>query len=193
MNLIKCSVVILVSFAAIALLVDSPVFQQALVFSHSEPSSEIWILGSRHMADNYPSKITIGENYTVFLDVKNHLGSLAHYMVQIKFQNQTQFTSETPVPSLYNVTTFIPDDGTWELPITFAMNYTHDKTLEAVKLDRITFNGVALDARGCSVTWDSQKKGFFGYLIFELWLYNSAVGDFQNHGRCVNLYFNLAA
>jgi uncharacterized membrane protein len=40
------------------------------------------------MADNYPSDITLGENYTVFLDVNNHLGNLAYYMVQIEFQNQ---------------------------------------------------------------------------------------------------------
>jgi hypothetical protein len=72
------------------------------------------------------------------------------------------------------------------------MNYTYnEEDREAVKLDAINFNGVALDAQGCLIMWDSQKNGFVGYLVFELWLYNSAVGDFQNHGHRVNLCFNL--
>jgi hypothetical protein len=53
------------------------------------------------------------------------------------------------------------------------------------------FNGAALNLNGYSATWDAENSRFFGNLIFELWVYNDAVGGFTYHERYNDLKFNM--
>jgi len=55
----------------------------------------------------------------------------------------------------------------------------------------LRLNGVWVNMTGYSVSWDSGKREFRGFLFFELWLYNSRLDAFQYHGRFVSLRFNM--
>ncbi len=100
--------------------------------------------------------------------------------------------NNTPVdlPSLYNLTAFVPNKSTLELPITFSFTYTDNYPI--VNFNEMTLNGVVLNLKGYSTTYRGQiPVGFFGNIYFELWLYNSTIGEFQYNDRYVNLPLNM--
>ena len=181
--------IFLVLTAIIIVVVAFPLVQQTLMNKKSEPNSELWLLGQQHTADNYPSSVTPYQNNTVFLDVKNNMGKSVQYIVQVKFLNKTQLGVASSAPSLYNITGVVENGGTWDLPIVFSIDYY--RTASQINLNSINFNGAVVDAAGSSVAWDSEREGFFGYLYFELWTYNSSAGSFQNDGRSVDLRLAL--
>jgi len=94
------------------------------------------------------------------------------------------------LPSLYNLTAFVPNKSTWELPITFS--FTYNVTNSQVNFTEMTLNGAILNLQGYSITYRSQApNGFFGNIYFELWLYNYTTGEFQYNDRYVNLPLNM--
>jgi uncharacterized membrane protein len=190
-------VIFIVVTAFLALLVASPVLQKALVYPQTEFFTELWLLGPQHSAKNYPYNITNNSNYSIFLDVTNHLGSCAYYVVEVKFRNQTQSAPDSfnrthsSLVSLYSVNVFLADNASWELPITFSFDYNHDSATSTIYLNRLQFNDVALNLNGYSTMWDPGRNAFFGDLVFEIWLYNSTIGGFQYHERYVDLKLNF--
>jgi hypothetical protein len=113
LNLIQYKFLCIV--AILTLLVASPALQRVLVYPRTEFFTEISLLGPEHKAENYPYNIMRNQNYTVYLDVANRLGSCSYYQVQLKFRNMTQSepdsfnrTSST-LPSLYNFPIFVAD------------------------------------------------------------------------------------
>lgn len=185
----------------LALLVASPFLARVLVYPRTEFFTELWILDADHKAEDYPFNITRNVNHTIYLGVGNRLGYCAYYMVQVKFRNQTQPapTSFGPIeerlpsslPSLFNFTAFIADEQVWELPITFSLDYGFSEELMQVNLYSLTFNNINLNVENCTINWDSEQSGFFGFLFFELWLYNSTADRFTYHGRFVSLRLNM--
>jgi len=181
----------------LALLVASPALSRLLVLPRTEFFSEMWILGPNHKAEGYPFNITRGHDYNVFLGVGNHLGDFAYYLVEVKFRNQTQSApnsfnrTSSSLPSLFNITAFVPDKGTWELPVTFSFDYGYNETLAQVSLHNMILNGVELDMRDYTMAWDSRNNGFFGNLLLELWIYNATASSFRYHERFVGLWFNM--
>jgi uncharacterized membrane protein len=193
---------IFVVTAIAALLVASPALQRLLVYPQTEFFTEMWLLGPEHMAENFPANITINTDYKIFLGIGNHLGSAAYYSIQVKFRNQTQSAPYTfnrtasSLSPLYSMAAFVADKETWELPITFSLDYTYSEntdnaTLSKVNVRSITFNGAKLYLEGFSATLDSENSGFFGYLFFELWIYNGTTGGFQYHQRYTSLKLNM--
>lgn len=185
----------------LALLVASPFLSKVLVYPRTEFFTELWILDADHKTENYPFNITQNQNYTIFLGIGNHLGYCAYYIVQVKFRNQTQPapTSFGPIEnrspsnltSLLNITAFVADEQNWESPLTFSFNYAFDNDTMQVNFYSLIFNDVVLDLGDYTIAWDSEKNGFFGFLFFELWLYNSANNIFEYHGRFVSLRLNM--
>ncbi|MBN1245165.1 DUF1616 domain-containing protein [Candidatus Bathyarchaeota archaeon] len=197
MNLQGYKVLLLCVTAILALLVASPALQRLLVYPQTEFFTEMWLLGPEHTAENYPSNITLNENYKVFLGTSNHLGHCAYYVVQVKFRNQNQSAPDTfartpsSLPPLHSVNFIVADKEAWELPVTFSFDYSYDENNSQVIFNQMMFNGAALNLNGYSTTWDSEKSRFFGNLIFELWIYNDAIGDFTYHERYNDLKFNM--
>jgi hypothetical protein len=185
----------------LALLVASPVLSRILVYPRTEFFTELWILDASHRAENYPFNISRSQNYSVFLGIGNRLGYCAYYVVQVKFRNQSQPapTSFGPIEervpsnlqSLFNVTAFVADETVWETPLAFSFDYGYNETLSQVEFYGLTLNDVVLDMEGYTINWDSEKRGFFGNLFFELWIYNSDVSKCQYHGRFVDLRLNM--
>jgi uncharacterized membrane protein YidH (DUF202 family) len=195
MDFAKYKMVILIFMVALALFVASPGIQHFSVIPQTDPISELSILGSQQTAANYPSNVLSGENNLVFLDIANHLGHAAYYMVQIKLFNQTQLISGAILPSFYNMTFFVADEESLRLPVAFSFYYvylgTNESSSSQPELSQIRINGDVCNTQGSSVSWDPERNQFFGYLAFELWVYNSTTGNFQNHDRMVDLRLYL--
>lgn len=189
----------LIVTSILALLVASPALSRLLVLPRTEFFTELWILGPNHKAEDYPFNITRNQNYNVFLGIGNHLGYCAHYLIEMKFRNQTQSApdsfnrTQSSLPALYNITAFVADDGVWELPLTFSFDYGYNETLLQVEFYSLTLNDVQLDMKNCTAAWGGNINGFFGNLFFELWIYNETVDNFQYHERFVSLRFNMTS
>jgi uncharacterized membrane protein len=198
MNLREYRVLFIAVTGILVLLVASPALSRLLVYPRTEFFTEMWLLGPNHTAEDYPFNITSGQNYSVFLGIGNHLGYCAYYVVEVKFRNETQSApnsfsgTSSSLPSLFNITAFVADEGTWELPLTFSFDY-YNETLTRLKFYNMTLNGVTLDMSNYTIVWDSKKKGFFGNLFFELWLYNMTSQSFQYHDRFVGIWLNVTA
>lgn len=185
----------------LSLLVASPFLSRVLVYPRTEFFTELWILDTNHKTENYPFNITRNQNYSICLNIGNHLGYCTYYSVQVKFRNQTQGAptsfgpienrSPSSLPSLFNVTAFVADEQDWELPLTFSFDYVWDEMLSKINFLGLRLNGVWLNMTDYTVSWDSEKSEFRGFLFFELWLFNASANVFQYHGRFVSLRFNL--
>jgi len=198
-NLEEHRVVFMIITGILVLLVASPGISRLLVLPRTEFFTELWLLGSNHMAENYPFNVTNGEKYNVFLGLGNHLGYTAYYKIAVKFRNQTQSGPDsfnrTPssLPALYEIRAFVADEATWEIPITFSFNYEYDEVRSQVDVKSITVNDVVLETKNSTITWDAKNNGFLGNLFFELWIYNSTISGFQYHERFVGIWLNMTA
>lgn len=181
----------------LVLLVASPALSRLLVLPRTEFFTELWILGPDHTAENYPFNISRNQNYNVFLGIGNQLGHCGYYLVEVKFRNQTQSAPDsfnlTPssLPPLFNITAFVADEGSWELPLTFSFDYEYDETAQMVQLDNLTSNDAVVNMSGYTVAWNSTTDRFSGDLLFELWIYNGTASGFQYHERFLRLNLNL--
>lgn len=199
MELRKIKAIFIVVIAVAALFVASPALQRIVSAPQTDFYTELWILDSAHTANNYPSNIVDGSNYTIYLDIANHLGYCGYYTVEVKLRNDILPVpgnfSATPLdtPSLYNITVFVPNTSTWELPITFSFTYNLNHTNSSqVNFNQLTLNGIPLNLMGYSTTHRTQTPlGFFGNLYFELWLYNGTSSQIQYNNRYVNLPLNM--
>ncbi len=138
LNLQKYTVLFVVVTAVLALLVASPALQRVLVYPQTEFFTELGLLGPGHMAENYPYNITRNQNYNLFLGVANHLGSVAYYVVEVKFRNESQSAPDsfnhTPssLQSLYSIPVFVADKESHELPISIAFDYSFQNVTRTV-------------------------------------------------------------
>jgi hypothetical protein len=197
MRLLEYRVLFMVTTGIVALLVVSPALSRLLVLPRTEFFTEFWILDSNHRAEDYPFNITRAHNYNVLLGIGNHLGHLAYYLVEVKFRNLTQSApnsfnhTSSGLPSLFNITAFVADQGAWELPLTFSFDYNYNETLSKVEFQKMTLNDANLDISSYTIAYDSKNNGFFGSLFFELWMYNETTNRFQYHERFVSLRLNM--
>jgi uncharacterized membrane protein len=201
-NLQEYKVFLLVVTTVLALFVASPALQRLLVYPQTDFFTEMWLLGPKHMGENFPFNITRNGSYKIFLGIGNHLGSCAYYLVQVKFRNQTQPAADSfnrtasSLPPLYSISVFVADKEELEIPISFSFNYVQDsynETLLEVRFLNMTFNDSVLNLNDYAAVWDAKKSGFFGNLFFELWIYNGTVGLFQYHERFTGLWLNMTS
>ncbi len=197
MGLEQYKAFLLVVTAVSALLVASPALEQLLVAPQTDYFTELSVFGQYHNA-TYPYKIMAGENYRLYLDVVNHLGSCAYYIIEMKFRNQTQSAPDSfnhtasDLPSLGNISFLVADNGTLELPIDLVFQYNVDETMiDQVDMQDITLNGATINAYGTTIVWNHEKKGFYGNLFFELLRYNDTANAFQYHQRYVSLWLKM--
>jgi hypothetical protein len=189
--------VFFVVVGVLALVVASPGLSRLLVFPRTEFFTEFWVLGPDGVAEDYPFNVTCNRSYSVFLGVGNRLGYCGYYVVMVKFRNQSLSGPDgfsrtaSGLPSLFNWTVFVEDEGVWEERLTFSFDYTVNDVGSKVLFSSLVLNGVVLDLSDYVVVWDEEKGGFYGNLFFELWLYNSSVGGFEYHERFLGLWLNM--
>jgi uncharacterized membrane protein len=196
LNLSKNKTIIIVIVALLALIVVSPLLQRILVYPQTDFFTELYLLDSQHKTENYPYNIARNQNYNVYLDITNHLSSSANYQIQVKFRNELQSAPDsiqhTPsnLPSLYNIETTVADKANWELPVTFSLDYSL-ASADQINFNSLTFNDQHLSLNGLSTKYTSTTGIFYGNLIFELWIYNSATNSYQYHERFVDLKLSI--
>ena len=98
MSLEDYRVLFIVSTLGLALVAASPALSVAVPFRGGyERFSELWLLDPGHMAEDYPFDVAVGEVYSVFVGVGNHMDCSEYYVVYMKFRNGTQ-----PLPNINN-------------------------------------------------------------------------------------------
>jgi hypothetical protein len=197
MDMKRFAVPFFVVVAIVALLVASPALSRVLVFPRTVFYTELYILGSNGMAENYPFNISSGQSYTITLGIGNQLGYCAYYVAEVKFRNETQSApsafDNTPssLPSLFNISAFVADQGVWEMPLTFSWSYTYNATLLEVEFVNMTLNNNVLNLQGLTTAWNATESRYYGDLVFELWIFNATTSVFQYHERYVDLKLNM--
>jgi hypothetical protein len=56
-------------------------------------------------------------------------------------------------------------------------------------VETLSLNGLDLHV-GKMVSWDSENKGYYLQLFFELWIYDSNAGGFSFDNRFVGIWLN---
>jgi hypothetical protein len=75
--------------------------------------------------------------------------------------------------------------------VSFSFDYYYDISSSSVNFSNLILNGKSLNLEGYLITWNTEKSGFFGNLVFELWIYNDAAGSFQYYEQSVELKLNI--
>ncbi len=197
MGLQRYKTLILVITTAVALFVASPALQQLVLLPQTERISEIWLLSPNHNTA-YPSNVTEGDTYRLYLDISNHLGACSYYVIEVKFRNQTQSApnsfnhTSSQQPSMGSLTVFVADNKTTEIPLDVSFHYNvNDRNPNLLDMQDITVNGEALNANSTTIAFDTPRGGFYGNLFFELWVLDEGTNTLQYHERYVGLWLKM--
>lgn len=196
MNLEDYRTLFIVATLGLALVASSPALSVVVPFQlGSERFSEFWLLGLGHMAEDYPFEVAAGEAYTVFVGVGNHMGCSEYYVVYAKFRNSTQplpyigGSMPNSLPPLYEFRFFVAEGETWESPVTFAFQDVSFQG-DSVSVGVVTINGATFLVDSFSM-WNSEDRGFYFQLFFELWRYDVTMQGFRFHDRFVGIWLNM--
>ncbi|MGA3290239.1 MAG: DUF1616 domain-containing protein [Candidatus Bathyarchaeia archaeon] len=177
------------------LLIATPALAGDIHLPSGAQFSELYLLGTNQMAENYPSNIAVGENYSVYVGVGNQLGSSAYYVLYVKFGNETdQMPNDTlSTPSslqpLYEYRFSIQNSLDWENLLTFSVSNASISGKNS-QINTLQLNGVAFNVDKPAI-WDSKSATFKYQLLFELWIYNSRTSAISYNDRFVDLQLNL--
>ena len=188
---------LLVVTVVLALFVASPAIQQLVAVPQTTYLTELSLFGSYHNA-TYPYNITVGQNYPLYLNVDNHLGSCAYYLIEVKFRNQTQSAPDSfnrtrsNMASLGNISFIVANNEALQLPIDISFKYKLDgNNKDQLDMQNIIVNGFSLSVSPTTIAWDPQRIGYCGNLFFELWIFNDTTNAFQYNQRYVSLWLNM--
>ncbi len=195
MGLQKYRTLVLVVALVLALFVASPAIEQMVIFPQTDSLTELSILGPYHNA-TYPYNIVSNQKTTLYIDITNHVGSTALYLIDVKFRDQTQSAPDSfnhtnsDQPALGQITFCVANNSTIELPVEISFQYTTDGNNETLTMQNIVVNGAALST-DTTIAWNPDKQGFFGNIFFELWMYNDTSGTYQYNDRFVSLWLKM--
>jgi hypothetical protein len=197
MNLRDYKVVFVALGLTGVLVLASPTLGLVLHLPGGEKFSDLWILGSKNMIQDYPFNVTADVNYLVYVGVGNHLGSSAYYVMYVKFRNETEplpnSTAGTPsvLAPLYEYRLFLEDNSSSEVPLTFSFSNVSFSNNQST-VGRVTVNAVQSTVDE-SVAWDAVNRGYYYELFIELWIYNPASNGPNYHNRFVTCWLNMTA
>ncbi len=197
MGLQKYRTLVLVVALVLALFVASPAIEQMVIFPQTDSLTELSILGPYHNA-TYPYNIVSNQKTSLYIDVTNHMGSTALYLIDVKFRDQTQSAPDSfnhtssDQPALGQITFCVANNGTIELPVDVSFQYITDGNNETLTMQNIVVNGAALST-DTTIAWNPDKQGFMGNLFFELWMFNDTSGSYQYNDRFVSLWLKMNA
>jgi uncharacterized membrane protein len=178
------------------LLIASPTIALAIPpLPSGEQFSELFLLGPNQMAENYPSNIAAGKDYTLYVNVVNHLDSSAYYIMYVKLGNRTDqlpnatLATPSPLPPLLEYRFSIQQNETWQNQLNFSVTKaTITSTTSQINTLKINNESFNVDK---SAAWNSNSSSFNYRLFFELWLYNQKTGSTEYNNRFVSLQLNL--
>ena len=197
LNIESYKLLYLFSCVTLCLIIIFPSFYMAFSIPAQEKFSEILLLGSTSMINNYPYNVSQGSSYSIYLILGNNMGSLQYYAIKMKFRNQSEplpdrATGEpSPLPTLIEYRAFLKNGETWQRQVSFSfpkVSFENNvSTVESVSIDghRIFVNE--------NSAFNSTSSVFYYQFFFELWIYNSLSSSFQFDGRYVAVKLNMTA
>jgi uncharacterized membrane protein len=193
-NLKEYHTLFLVVTLGLILVAASPMLSVVVPEVSSERFSEFWLLGPDHMADGYPFSVGVGEEYTAFVGVGNHMSASEYYIVYVKFGNGTEYLPDVDsgVASLfplYEFRFFVGDGEVWESSVTFGFEDVFVEG-DVLSVGEIVVDGVSFPVN-VSAVWESEDGGYFFQLFFELWRYDDELDGFRFDDRLVGLWLNM--
>jgi hypothetical protein len=177
------------------LLIASPALADLIHAPAGEQFSELYLLGPENTAANYPFNIAVGQNYSVYVGVGNHLGSSAYYALHIKLQNHTDLlpNATTGEPSslqpLYEYRFFVQNGKTWEIPVMFSISEASTTANQSL-INKVVINNDVIDVNKIAI-WDSNSTTYGYTLLVELWAYNIHSNSIEYNDRFVSLRLNF--
>ncbi len=177
-----------------SLLIASPAIAGVIRLPEGEQFSELYILGPERMAQDYPFNIIPNQNYSVYINVGNQMGSSEYYLIYVKLLNATDpLPSNSGTPSseqpLYEYRFSIQNGQTFENLLTFSISNPIISNNQAT-IGNINTNGYNYSANKSAI-WNSTKSMFEFRLIFELWMFNNQSSMIEYNSRYVSLVLNL--
>jgi hypothetical protein len=195
LKLEDCETIFILLSLAGALAFSLPALAFVFPTGASERFSELYVLGPNRMAEDYPFNVKADETYEVYLGIANHMGSSTYYALYVKLRNQSQLlpnsTAEmpSPLPVLYEFRTVLSDGEVWEALLNFSFG-SFSISGNSCFLKSLMMNGVTLYLDR-TASWDSENKGYYLELFFELWIYDSTAKGFSFHNRFVGIWLNM--
>jgi uncharacterized membrane protein len=160
-----------------------------------ERFSELWILGSGHMAEDYPFNVEAHQISKIYLGIANHMGSLQYYVVYVKLRNQTELSpnatigKSSPIAPLYTYCVFLQDDTDWESTLIFSFSNVSFSGNQSL-IGNLKVNDVEFNVNKPSM-WDSKSSGHYYQLFVELWTCSTQSKIPQFHNRFVGIWLNV--
>lgn len=188
---------LLIVTVVLALFVASPAIKQLVALPQTTPLTELSIFGAYQNA-TYPYNVTAGQNYQLYLNVDNRLGYCAYYQIEVKFANETQSVpdsfnyTDSELPSLGDISFCVANNQALQLPVGISFQYQLDaNNPNLLDMQNIAVNGFPLSLSSTTIAWDPQNLGYYGNVLFELWLFNNTANAFQYNERYVSLWLNM--
>jgi hypothetical protein len=195
MKLAECKLIFYAVGLIGTLLIATPILGAFLHLPSGEPFSELYLLGPEYLADNYPQNVTVGQNYSFYVGVTNHLDSSAYYVLYVKFRNETDILpgvlagTPSPLPALYEYRFVIQNGEKWETLLNFSFsNASISATQSTVRT--LTINDVTLHVDKPAVRNSTTNVSHY-QLFFELWLYDAQSNSIQFNNRFAGLSMNF--
>ena len=126
LNLESYKLLYLFSCVTLCLIIIFPSFYVAFSIPAQEKFSEILLLGSTGMINNYPYNVSEGPSYNIYLRLGNNMGDLQYYAIKVKFRNQSEplpdrATGEpSPLPTLIEYRVFLKNGEAWQRQVSFS-------------------------------------------------------------------------
>lgn len=201
MNLKDYRILFVICALLLAFLAITPTLSMFVPFNVKEPFSELSILSPAHTAKiKNPFNVRVNSEESLFVNVSNHMGESAYYMVYVKFRNQTQSSPNNTMPSslapLYEFRVYLLDGEKWEglIRFKFLEVLRHDDT---IRVKKMMINNVIFEMDSYA-RWvvldmgDFDYSGFFFQLFLELWLYDLTSQSFKYYERgFVGVWLNM--
>jgi len=125
-----------------------------------EPFSELGLLGPNMKLGDYPTELTIGQNFNLYLYVGNHEGGVRYFRVLAKLGGLSSSVSDSSAldaPILASWDCILPNEGNSTTPIILSI----------------------------------PTAGLYQRLVFELYQYEPANGNFAYNQRWTQLWLNV--
>lgn len=178
------------------LLLSSPILIEFIPVPLGEKFSELYLLDSDHLTDNYPYTIELGKPYSIYVGVGNRLGTPAYYAIYVKLLSgsdplpNTQTGESSLEKVIYEYNFIVDNNQTWETVLPFSISNG------LISADQAIINDISIDGNIMNVNkvalWDSDSLSYPYRLLLELWVYNFQTDRVEYDNRYVYLNFNFS-
>lgn len=179
------------------MLIASPTLIELIPIPSGEQFSELYILDSDYLTDNYPYNIVVGQSYSIYIGVGNRLGAPAYYVLYVKLLNgsdqlpNTQTGVSSSEKAIYEYNFAIDNNQTWENVLSFSIPQGSTTISQAI-INNLAINDSIIDVNK-SALWDSNSLSYPYKLLLELCVYNTQQDIIEYNNRYIYLNLNFSS